>query len=236
MNGAFPGSPDLDSFWENLAAGRDWISEIPPDRFDWRDCLGDPLVETGKTNSRWGGFIADMDKFDAAFFRIPPQEAGLMDPQHRLFLEWAWGAIQDAGWKPSALAGTRTGVFVGLGGRSDYAELLQRAGVEPAAQYATGIAPNMLPNRLSHLLDLRGPSEPVDTACSSSLVAIHPAVASLRSGECDLALAGGVNVILTSTAYVSFSQGGLLSPDGHCKTFDRSANGYVRGEGGGVGC
>jgi acyl transferase domain-containing protein/NADP-dependent 3-hydroxy acid dehydrogenase YdfG len=231
--GVFPQCPDLDSFWAALAQGRDLITEIPPDRFDWQKYFGDPLVEPGKTNSRWGGFMREIDAFDNGFFKISPQEAGLMDPQHRIILELAWTAIEEAGYAPGSLQGSRTGVFVAQGNR-DYAEAMAEAGVAAAAQYATGIAPNMLSNRISHILDLRGPSETIDTACSSSLVAIHRAVAALRSNECDLALAGGINVILTPAAFVSFSEGGLLSPDGRCKTFDREANGYVRGEGGGV--
>ncbi|MGZ8249208.1 MAG: SDR family NAD(P)-dependent oxidoreductase, partial [Methylomagnum sp.] len=228
MSGVFPGSPDLAAFWDNLSSGRDLIGEIPPDRFDWRQHQD----EAGR-GPRWGGFIAGVDRFDAAFFKISPREAALMDPQQRIFLELAWAAIEDAGYRPSSLAGSRTGVFVGIGNR-EYAELLQASQIPPEAQYATGIASTLLPNRVSYLLDLRGPSEPVDTACSSALVAIHRAAQSLRLAECEMALAGGINLLLTPTAFLAFGQAGMLAPDGRCKSFDRRADGYVRGEGGGV--
>ncbi|MGZ8219147.1 SDR family NAD(P)-dependent oxidoreductase, partial [Methylomagnum sp.] len=228
MSGVFPGSPDLAAFWDNLSSGRDLIGEIPPDRFDWRQHQD----EAGR-GPRWGGFIAGVDRFDAAFFKISPREAALMDPQQRVFLELAWAAIEDAGYRPSSLAGSRTGVFVGIGNR-EYAELLQASQIPPEAQYATGIASTLLPNRVSYLLDLRGPSEPVDTACSSALVAIHRAAQSLRLAECEMALAGGINLLLTPTAFLAFGQAGMLAPDGRCKSFDRRADGYVRGEGGGV--
>ncbi|HKR65156.1 MAG TPA: beta-ketoacyl synthase N-terminal-like domain-containing protein, partial [Thermoanaerobaculia bacterium] len=225
MAGVMPGSRDLDEFWRHLREGRDLITEIPADRWDWRRVEG--------STSRWGGFMSDVDKFDAAFFGISPREAALMDPQHRLFLEVAWHAIENAGWSPTALAGTSTGVFVGVG-HSDYALVVRGHGVETEAHSATGMSNAMLANRVSFLLDLHGPSEPIDTACSSSLVALHRAAESIRRGECDMAIAGGVHVMLTPEPYVAFSKAGMLSPDGRCRTFDESANGYVRGEGAGA--
>ncbi|MBM7114716.1 SDR family NAD(P)-dependent oxidoreductase [Archangium primigenium] len=230
MGGMFPRSPDLESFWRNLEQGRDLIEEIPASRWDWRALEGDPLSEPNRTHSRWGGFIDDVESFDAAFFRITPREAALMDPQHRLFLQLAWNTLEDAGYRPSSLAGSKTGVFVGIG-TTDYHDLLRDFGIPADAHTATGKAHSVLPNRISFLLDLHGPSLPVETACSSSLVALHHAVQALRSGQCELALVGGVNLLLSPQLYFSFSRAGMLSADGRCKTFDASANGYVRGEG-----
>ncbi|MFJ8194238.1 SDR family NAD(P)-dependent oxidoreductase [Streptomyces sp. NPDC096094] len=230
MAGRFPGSPDLDAYWENLVAGKDLIGDVPADRFDWRDIHGDPGRDPQRVPSRWGGFLDGVDRFDAEFFRISPREARTMDPQHRLFLQTVWHAIEDAGHDPAALEGTRTGVFVGVGS-SEYAQLLIGRGVEVDGQAATGNAHSVLANRVSFLLGLHGPSEPVDTACSSSLTAVHRAVQALRAGECETAVAGGVNVILSPTGYLAFGKSGMLSPDGRCKTFDHRADGYVRGEG-----
>ena len=233
MSGVMPGSSDLEAFWRHLDAGADLIDEIPADRWDWRAVAGDPATEPNKTNSRWGGFIADVDRFDAGFFAVSPREAALMDPQHRIFLELVWKAIEDAGWKPSDLAGTTTGLFVGVG-HSDYVELARQRELDVEAHSATGVSTAMLPNRISFLLDLHGPSEPVDTACSSSLVAVHRALQAIRSGECEMAIAGGVHVMLSPVPYIAFGKAGMLSADGRCRTFDKAASGYVRGEGAGV--
>ncbi|MEE1940371.1 SDR family NAD(P)-dependent oxidoreductase [Streptomyces sp. TRM 70361] len=230
MAGSFPGSPDLRTYWANLLAGRDLVGEIPAERFDWRDIYGDPRTDPDKVPSRWGGFVADADRFDPDFFRISPREAKLMDPQHRLFLQTVWRTVEDAGHDPDSLAGSDTGVFVGCGS-TEYATLLLRSGVEIDGQLATGNAHSVLANRVSFLLDLRGPSEPVDTACSSSLVAVHRAVRAIQDGECSAAIAGGVNLTLTPTGYLAFGKSGMLAADGHCKTFDHRADGYVRGEG-----
>ncbi|TSC31293.1 SDR family NAD(P)-dependent oxidoreductase [Corallococcus sp. Z5C101001] len=230
MGGLFAQSPELGAFWRNLEQGRDLIAEIPPERWDWRALEGNPLTEPNRTRVRWGSFIDPVEHFDAAFFRITPREAALMDPQHRLFLQLAWNTLEDAGYRPSSLAGSDTGVFVGIG-TTDYHDLLRDFGIAADAHTATGKAHSVLPNRLSFLLDLHGPSLPVETACSSSLVAIHHAVQALRSGQCTLALVGGVNLLLSPQLYFAFSRAGMLSEDGRCKTFDASANGYVRGEG-----
>ncbi|WP_344593358.1 SDR family NAD(P)-dependent oxidoreductase [Streptomyces violaceusniger] len=230
MAGRFPGSPDLDAYWENLAAGRDLVEEIPDDRFDWRDIYGDPREDPERVPSRWGGFLKGIDRFDPEFFRISPREARTMDPQHRLFLQAVWQAIEDAGHDPTSLEGTRTGVFVGVGS-TEYAQMLIERGVEVDGQAATGNAHSVLANRVSFLLGLHGPSEPLDTACSSSLTAVHRAVQAIRAGECEAALAGGVNVLLSPTGFLAFGKSGMLSPDGRCKTFDHRADGYVRGEG-----
>lgn len=220
MSGAFPGSPDLDTFWNNLVQGRDLVSEAPPGRF--ADVPGTAPVR--------GGFLDGVDRFDAGFFQITPREARVMDPQHRLFLQTVWSAVEEAGYDPAALSGTACGVFVGVAS-SEYGELARERGVDVDGQLMTGNDHSVLANRVSFLLDLRGPSEPVDTACSSALVAVHRAVRAIQTGECALAIAGGVNVIVAPTAFEAFGRSGMLAPDGRCKTFDHRADGYVRGEG-----
>ncbi|MCP4992737.1 MAG: SDR family NAD(P)-dependent oxidoreductase, partial [Gammaproteobacteria bacterium] len=230
ISGMLPGSPEVDTFWQNLVSAKDLITEIPPERWDWRTFYGDPHTEANKTKSKWGGFIDDVDKFDPAFFKISPREAELMDPQQRLFLQTVWHTIEDAGYAASQLAGTRTGIFVGVAS-NDYQELIQTHLPEIEGHSATGLSHSVLANRISYLLDIHGPSEPIDTACSSSLVAIHRAVEALHSGSCELAIAGGVNVLLTPQLHIAFSKAGMLAEDGRCKTFDQRANGYVRAEG-----
>jgi acyl transferase domain-containing protein/acyl carrier protein len=232
MSGRFPMARNLGEFWENLCAGRNCIREIPRERWDWRQGAAD---SGGEANGQpqWGGFIDDIDKFDPQFFGISTREAELMDPQQRLFLQCAWHAIEDAGYDPTGLAGSATGVFVGVA-TCDYASLLEATGQQRQAHSPIGCFHSILANRLSYLLDLRGPSQPIDTACSSSLVAVHRAIQSIRSGQCTQAIVGGVNALLTSPLFAAFQQAGMLSPDGRCKTFDAAANGYVRGEGAGV--
>ncbi|TQJ03210.1 SDR family NAD(P)-dependent oxidoreductase [Amycolatopsis cihanbeyliensis] len=224
MSGRFPGSPDLDAFWHNLAAERDLITETPPGRWDWRE-----LAERFEGTARWGGFLDEIDRFDPLFFKISPLEAEVMDPQHRLFLQHAWHALEDAGQRADLLAGRAVSVFVGTQ-FADY-ETMVLAGGRPNAYAGTGLARTMLANRLSYLLDLRGPSESIDTACSSSLVAVHRAVRSLRAGETELGIVGGVSLILSPQTVVAGNQLGVLSPDGRCKTLDAGADGYVKGEG-----
>ena len=221
MAGVLPGSKDLESFWRNLESGRDLVGEVQPGRPGWEQSEG-PV--------RQGGFIEGVDRFDAMFFGISPREAELMDPQQRLFLEVVWKTIEDAGIRPSDLSGSKTGLFVGVS-TSDYQQLCAIHNHTSEAHGPTGAAHCMAPNRLSYLLNLKGPSEPVDTACSSSLVALHRAIESLRSGESEAAIVGGVNLILTPDLSQAFVRAGMLSPEGRCKTFDKSANGYVRGEG-----
>ncbi len=234
MAARLPGAADLDAFWQNLAAGRDLVTEVPPSRWDWHALAGDPAAEPGRTNSRWGAFLADVDRFDAAFFGISAREARLMDPQHRIALETVWHALEDAAIVPSSLACSRTGVFLGVT-NADYGELLRdRTGGGLEFLYDSGTGRAFLANRISHRLDLTGPSEPVDTLCSSSLVALHRAAGAVRSGECDLALAGGVSVIASPRLHVSFASAGMLSPAGRCRAFDHHADGFVRGEGAGI--
>ncbi|HWU90309.1 MAG TPA: SDR family NAD(P)-dependent oxidoreductase [Kofleriaceae bacterium] len=231
MSGCFPGARDVDAFWDNLAAGRDCISEVPDSRWDWRAVHGDPIKENGKTNVKWGGFSEGVEEFDSLFFGISPREAQLMDPQQRLLMIHVWQAIEDAGYSPKSLSENRTGIFVGTLASGGYAELIAQANLPIEGYSATGATASIGPNRMSYLLDLDGPSEPVETACSSSLVAIHRAVRAMHSGECEMALVGGVNTIASPTAHISFSRAGMLSVDGRCKTFSKNANGYVRGEG-----
>ncbi|UCH96091.1 MAG: SDR family NAD(P)-dependent oxidoreductase, partial [Candidatus Aminicenantes bacterium] len=230
MSGVMPQSENLEEFWCSLEAGKDLITEIPPDRWDWREWYGDPSKEANKTNVKWGGFMKEVDRFDAEFFGISPREAEVMDPQQRIFMETVWQTIEDAGYRASGLSGTKTGLFVGAAAR-DYSELLNAHGLGMHVLASTGGVHAVLANRISYTLNLNGPSEPVDTACSSSLVAIHRAVRSICSQECDLAIAGGVNVLLNPCWYIAYSTAGMLSGDGKCKTFDKRANGYVRGEG-----
>ncbi|GGP81497.1 SDR family NAD(P)-dependent oxidoreductase [Saccharothrix coeruleofusca] len=228
-----PGARTIDEFWANLAQGRSLISEVPEKRWRAADHAGDPRRDGDKTSSVWGGFVADVECFDADFFRVSPREARLMDPQQRMALELSWHAIEDAGYRADRLAGSRTGVFMGVC-HWDYAELVERELDTIDAYYPTGAAYAVIANRVSHHFDFRGPSVVNDTACASSLVSVHQAVQALVAGDCDQALAGGVNLIWSPRHFIAFSKAGMLSPTGRAKVFDAGANGYVRGEGGGV--
>jgi acyl transferase domain-containing protein len=217
-----------------LREGVDAITEVPPDRWDL-DAYYDPDPDApGKMYARHGGFLADLAAFDADFFGVAPREAMKMDPQHRLFLEVAWEALEHAGLPPDRLEGSPTGVFLGITG-TDYLRRLDGRGAEEIdAYHMTGGCLNFAAGRLAYLLGLQGPALAVDTACSSSLVAVHLACQSLRAGECRAALAGGVNAILAPQMTITLCKARMLAPDGRCKTFDARANGYVRGEGCGV--
>ncbi|WP_158755175.1 non-ribosomal peptide synthetase [Dyella sp. S184] len=230
MSGQFPQARDLDAFWHNLREGRDCISEIPSDRWDWRAWHGDPVREENKTNIKWGGFIDGVDEFDPMFFSISPKEAEMMDPQQRLAMIHVWKALEDAGYAGSALAGSDTAIYIGTGAPG-YGALLNRANLWWKAYSSTGAVPSVGPNRISYLLDFHGPSEPIETACSSSLVALRRGVAAIHNGESSIAIVGAVNTILTPEAHISLNKSGMLSEDGRCKTFSSEANGYVRGEG-----
>ncbi|KST70373.1 type I polyketide synthase [Mastigocoleus testarum] len=229
----FPDANNPEAFWNLLEKGTDAISEVPPERFDIDRFYDLEQGKPGKMNTRWGGFLRDVDSFDAEFFNISPREAEHMDPQQRLLQEVAWGALEDAGIAPYNLSGTDTGVFIGIG-NTDYTRILCKNIDNIDAYNATGGALSIAANRLSYHLNLKGPSIGLETACSSSLVAVHLACQSLRSGESNLVIAGGVNLVLSPDMTVTFSQARMMSPDGRCKTFDASANGYVRGEGCGV--
>ncbi len=228
--GRFPGAEDLVDYWKNLVAGKDVITEIPPERWDWRQCSGDTPQEADQTAIKWGGFISGIDEFDPGFFGLSEKEARIMAPSHRLFLEMTWKLIEDAGYRATELAASKTGVFVGAG-VSEYHELYSAHGNPVEEQSSTGRSNSILANRISFFLDLRGPSEAVDAACASSLVAMRRAMASIRSGECTMAIAGGVHFMLSPSMHISFSRGGVLAPDGRCRAFDRAGAGYVRSEG-----
>ncbi|MGV0790798.1 SDR family NAD(P)-dependent oxidoreductase [Mycolicibacterium sp. XJ1819] len=231
----FPGAPDADAFWTLLRDGRDAISEVPDDRWNVEEFFDPEPGAPGKVVTRRAGFVDDASGFDAPFFGMSAREARLMDPQHRLLLETAWRAVEHSGTSPAALADTDTGVFVGLA-THDYLGMVsdQLTYAEIEAYMAIGTSNAAAAGRISYRLGLQGPAVAVDTACSSSLVAIHQACQALRLGECDLALAGGANVLLTPATMITFSQARMLAPDGRCKTFDAAADGYVRGEGCGV--
>ncbi|MCP3743509.1 SDR family NAD(P)-dependent oxidoreductase [Paenibacillus sp. A3M_27_13] len=233
MSGVFPMARDVDEFWKNLEEGRDCITEIPEDRWDWKTYYGDPEQEANKTNIKWGGFIEGIYEFDPLFFGISPREAALMDPQQRLLMTYIWKAIEDAGIQAGSLSGTRTGIFVGTA-NSGYSGMIYQGNVGVEAYSSSGMAPSVGPNRMSYFLNIHGPSEPIETACSSSLVAIHRAVRAIEDGSCEMAIAGGVNVIITPELHISFNKAGMLCEDGRCKTFSDKANGYVRGEGAGM--
>lgn len=219
-----------EEFWQLFDAGVDVITEVPPERWDAEAIYDPEPTAVGKSYARWGGFLDGVDQFDAAFFDISPREAAQMDPQQRFFLEVSAEALEDAGLSRAQLAGSATGVYVGVF-NNDYA-FLTTTNIEELNIYSgTGTMHNTLTGRLSYLLDLRGPSLPVDTACSSSLVAVHLACQSLRAGETNLALAGGVSLMLAPHLGVITSRMQVMAPDGHCKTFDANADGFVRGEG-----
>ncbi|MFN8382938.1 MAG: amino acid adenylation domain-containing protein [Anaerolineales bacterium] len=233
MSCRFPQAANPQAFWDLLRNGVDAISQVPADRWNVDAFYSSDSAAAGKVTSRWGGFLENVDLFDTHFFGISPREATRMDPQQRLLLEVSWEALENAFIPPASLAGTRTGVFVGISS-NDYSRL-QFDDAEKIDAYAgTGNAHSIAANRLSYFYDLRGPSMAIDTACSSSLVAAHLACQSLQNGESDLGVVGGVNLILTPELTITFSQARMLSPDGRCKTFDASADGYVRGEGCGV--
>ncbi|PRQ04164.1 Erythronolide synthase, modules 1 and 2 [Enhygromyxa salina] len=231
----FPGGAnDLDSFWQGLRTGADATSEPPAERWDHDRFYDADPAAPGKTYGRRSGFLRGLDvaDFDAAFFKISPAEAAALDPQHRLVLELGWEALEHGGQAPDRLLGSATGVFLGIA-TADYAQLATQGSLAELDTYvSTGNAANTAAGRLAYFLGLEGPVIALDTACSSSLVATHLAVQSLRRGESDLALAGGVNLILTPTIDVMYARLGALALDSRCKAFDAAADGMVRGEGG----
>ncbi|TDC15397.1 polyketide synthase, partial [Streptomyces sp. 8K308] len=236
MGCRFPGGAvGVGAFWDLLVAGRSGVVEVPADRWDVDGFFDLDPNAAGRSYSRHGGFVTGVREFDAGLFGVGSEEAPGVDPQHRFVLEVAWEALEHAGIAPDSLRGSRTGVFVGMGG-SDFERLRLSAGDVSAVDgyFATGSAQNMAANRLSFVLGFEGPSLVVDTACSSSLVALHLACQALRSGECDTALVAGVNLMLSPSTTIALSQGRFLSPEGRCRTFDAAADGYVRGEGCGV--
>ncbi len=229
MGCRFPQATGTGEFWHNLLAGRDCITDVPRERFDIDPYHADTPGTPGKTVSRHGGFLGDPFSFDAAFFGISPAEAAGLDPQHRLLLPVVWEALEAAGITPSSLAGSRSGVFIGQA-TADYAD----GGRHTLGDVTGSHLRAMAAGRISYALDLRGPSMTLDTACSSSLVAVHSARQSLLSGETGLAIAGGVNVILSPQDAIAYSQAAMLSPGGRCRFGDAGADGFVRSEGAGV--
>ena len=221
------GAASPSDFWQLLERGQRVTGMPAAARWQWPASVE---VDGRHKGIDRCGFLERIDEFDAAFFRISPREAELMDPQQRLLLELSWEALEDAGYRASALAGRPVGVYVGAC-HFEYRDALASAGVRDA-YLASGNAPSMLANRLSYFYDFRGPSISIDTACSSSLVALHDAVGAIRRGECEQALVGGVNLLCSPVNSVAYYQAGMLSPTGECRPFDAAANGFVRGEGG----
>ncbi|PCC69161.1 myxalamid-type polyketide synthase MxaE and MxaD [Nannocystis exedens] len=225
------GIDDTDALWQLLRAGGTTRVEVPAERWDIAAHHDPDPTAPGKVASRYGHFLRDVAGFDAAFFGVSPREAERIDPQHRLLAEVAWEALEDAGVAAASLAGTRTGVFAGIMS-SEYGKLL--ADGDPAAidtYWLTGNEMSFAPGRIAYLLGLQGPCLAIDTACSSSLVAVHQACRSLRAGECDLALAGGVSLVITPELTIALSKSRVMAADGLCKTFDAGADGLGRGEG-----
>jgi acyl transferase domain-containing protein/enoyl-CoA hydratase/carnithine racemase/acyl carrier protein/NAD(P)-dependent dehydrogenase (short-subunit alcohol dehydrogenase family) len=235
MSCRFPQADTVDAYWRVLASGQNCIREVPPDRWPLDDFFHpdpDAAIRLGKSYSKWGGFIDGVTEFDPQFFGILPRDAAAIDPQERLFLQTAWAAIEDAGYTRDGLARTssrKTGVFVGITrtGFDLFGPELWRQGetVYPHTSFSS------VANRLSYFLNAHGPSVPVDTMCSSSLTAIHQACQSLRTGECEVAIAGGVNIYLHPSGYVGLSAARMLSRDGVCRSFGKGGNGFVPGEG-----
>ncbi len=233
MSCRFPGGVNSpEAFWQLLHDGVDAIAEVPLARWNIDDYYDRDPDAPGKLYTRDGGFISNIDRFDAPFFGISPREAHSLDPQQRLLLEVSWEAIERANIVPDQLFNSLTGVFIGIAS-NDYLNQLATCEM-PQAYWGTGNAASAATGRLSYILGLTGPNLAIETACSSSLVSVHLACQSLRQRECNMALAGGVNLLLSPELSIVFSKAKMLSPDGRCKTFDASANGYVRGEGCGI--
>lgn len=222
MSGKFPEARNIDEMWRILVEGRDVVTEIPIDRFDWKKYYTSDGPAEGKTNCKWSGLVPGIAEFDAKFFEITPREAELMDPRQRLLLQEAWKALEDAGYGPSHLKENKVGLYVGV-----------EEGSYDTFSKQTGLTSNhnaLLAARLSYFLNLSGPNMAINTACSSGLVAAHQAFQSLQTGDCDTALAAGVNLMLSPELYVGMTEAGMLSPDGKCYSFDSRANGMVPGE------
>ncbi|NET90275.1 MAG: aminotransferase class III-fold pyridoxal phosphate-dependent enzyme, partial [Kamptonema sp. SIO1D9] len=229
----FPGANNPQEFGQLLKNGIDAIGEVPQNRWSVEDYYHPEPATPGKMNTRWGGFLAQVSLFDPSFFGISPREASRIDPQQRLVLEVSWEALEDAAISPDSLADSQTGVFIGIG-NYDYGRLLCQDESRIDSHHGTGLTLSLAANRVSYFLNLHGPSMAIETACSSSLVAVHTACQNLRNRECEMALAGGVSLMLLPDMTITFSQARMMSPDGRCKTFDAGADGYVRGEGCGM--
>jgi acyl transferase domain-containing protein len=231
----FPGGVDTPNvFWTLMQQKTDAIAEVPSDRWSIDAYYSADPDAPGKMVSRYGGFVSHLYDFDAPFFRISPREALTLDPQQRLLLELGWEALESAGIAPDAISNRSVGVFAGISSIDHWQRVLARSRQTIDPYLATGNTHSVAAGRVSFLLGVTGPSLAVDTACSSSLVAIHLACQSLRQQECDLALAGGVNRIITPDASINFTKARMLSADGRCRTFDAKASGFGRAEGGGM--
>src|SRR5712672_2844048 len=232
----FPGGINHpDALWKLLIEGGEAVGEVPPDRWNVERFYDAEPGIAGKSIARRGGFLDRIDQFDPQFFGISPREAPYVDPQHRLLLETAWEAIEDAGLVLDLERGSDLGVFVGIS-HNDYQAIQgtpwEHSGIGPHSP--TGCAHSIAANRISYCLNLRGPSVAMDTACSSALTAVHAACEHIWAGRGDVALAGGVTVMISPGGFIGFSQAGMLSPEGRCAAFDASASGFVRGEGAGM--
>ncbi|WP_139488190.1 non-ribosomal peptide synthetase [Brevibacillus dissolubilis] len=233
LGARLPQSANLQEFFGGLINGQNFVTEIPANRWNIDAFYGDPKKEQSRTDAKYGSFLADVDKFDAGFFGITKREAELMDPQQRLLLETVHQALEGSGYKPSTFSGTKTGVYVGVSG-SDYVDVMRAEGLEIEAHQINMVGRNIIANRVSQVLNLQGPSVAIDTDNSSSLVALHEAVNALQAGDCEAAVVAGVNLILSPYPHLALTRLGLLSNEPATKVFDKSANGYVRGEGVGV--
>ncbi|MCC9020865.1 SDR family NAD(P)-dependent oxidoreductase [Bacillus nakamurai] len=230
MSGKYPDAPDLSKYWDNLVQAKNSIREIPPSRWDVNKYYDPALNKKGKVYCKSIGMLDDIEEFDPLFFNISPSEAELMDPQHRIFLQEGYKAFEDAGYNARTLNGKKCGVYVGIM-NNEYGMMLNK---HQSGGSATGNSFSIAAARLPYYLNLKGPAIPIDTACSSSLVGTHLARQALLNHEIDMALVGGVTLYLTPESYISMCEAGMLSPDGQCKAFDNSANGFVPGEGAGA--
>src|SRR5437879_1424472 len=229
----FPGAPGLEAFWHLLISGTDAITEVDAERWSTRFYYHPSRGEPGKSYTWSAGLLSEVGWFEPAFFGISPREAAQMDPQQRLLLELVWHAVEDAGIPASKLAGSATGVYIGASS-TDYRDLRLGDPASGDSHFMTGGTLSILANRISYVFDLHGPSLAVDTACSSSLVALHEACEAIRGGRIASAIVGGVNLLLAPYPFVGFCRASMLSSRGRCFAFDERADGYVRGEGGGV--
>lgn len=236
MGCRFPGGDGPEGFWQALIDGRDGVGQVPADRWDMEAWYDPDPGTPDRIACRTGGFIDHVDQFDATFFGLTPREAISMDPQHRLLLETALHALEDANIRPSALKDSKVGIYVGIS-TNDYGDLLSRSGdpdLPLDSYFLSGNALNFAAGRIAFTFGFKGPAVSIDTACSSSLVSVHLAAQALRAGECDVAIAGGVNLILSPFSSLVASRARMLSPTGHCRAFDKGADGMVRGEGCGL--
>lgn len=233
MSARFPNSETYNAYWENIREGKSCISDIPQERWNWKNYYKIEGKIKNRTVNHWGGFIDDMSTFDYRFFLISKREADNMDPQQRLLLEESWSCLEDAGVCPSELSGRKVGVFV-AGCNMDFRDLLERNREISVPHHLTGSSGFVMANRISYTYNLKGPSVQIDTACSGALAAIHYGIESIMRGECEMAIAGACNVMIAPDNYVRLAKMLMLSQTGKVRTFDKDADGYIRGEGVGM--